>query len=214
MIRVRTWFAAALPLLLAAPALAAAPGAIGDLYVTSDTDDMCRQYDLGTGNLVGTYFTSVNGVGQLAIHYNAASSKVLIGHFSGGVDEFDADTGAWIKTYNPGGGTQWAGIYAPNGNVYIGSWNTNDVREYDGTTGAFIGVLTTVSFPSDMRYGPSGDLFICSYDSFYVKQVDANTGAFIDQWSQPSDCRPNDLEFLPSGDILVTAMGTNVVYHY
>lgn len=71
---------------------------------------------------------------------------MLVGHFNDGVDEYDAVTGAYIKTYNggPGVGTQWAGLYAPTGGVYITSWTTNDVREYDANTGAFIRVVTTV----------------------------------------------------------------------
>ena len=40
-------------------------------------------------------------------------------------------TAAFSKTYNPAGGWQWAGLYVPSGNVYIGDMSTNDVREYD-----------------------------------------------------------------------------------
>lgn len=87
-------------------------------------------------------------------------NRLLVGHFSGGVDEFDGATSAYIKTYNPAGGTQWSGIFAPNGNVYIGSWSTNDVREYDSATGALVGPLTPVYGPSDMRTGPNGNLYI------------------------------------------------------
>ncbi|MBZ0266970.1 hypothetical protein K8I85_02340 [bacterium] len=206
---------AALVLLGASPAAASGPpGAMGDLYVTNDVDNMTRQYDGVAGTLVGTYLTSVSGIGQMAIHYGASNNRVLVGHLSGGVDEFDANTGAYIKTYNPGGGWQWAGIYAPNGNVYIGDHSTNDVREYDSTTGAPVSVLTTCDGPGDMIIGPNGNLFIASYTGGYVKEVDANTGAFVDQWSQAFGDRPNDIAFLPDGRILVTAGGSNVCYVY
>lgn len=199
---------------LAATALAGLPGAVDDIYVTNDVDNMTRQYDGATGSLVGPFFTSNAAVGQMAIHYGDTDNRVLIGHLSGGVEEFNASTGAYIKTYNAGGGWQWAGLYAPNGNVYIGDQSTNDVREYDSSTGAFVSVLTTVDGPADMLIGPNGNLFICSYLSGYVREVDANTGAFVDQWSQTFGDRTNDIAFLPSGDILVTAMGSNVCYHY
>jgi hypothetical protein len=213
--------------LLAAPALglflllgsspaatAGPPGAAGDLYVTNDVDNLARQYDGMAGTLVGTYITSASGVGQMAIHFGMSNARVLIGHLSGGVDEFDANSGTYIKTYNPGGGWQWAGLYAPNGNVYIGDHATNDVRQYDSTTGAFVGVLTTVDGPADMVIGPNGNLFIASYTGGYVKEVDANTGAPVAQWSQAFGDRTNDIAFLPGGEILVTAGGSNVCYVY
>lgn len=199
---------------LASTAPAGPPGAVGDLYVTNDFDNMTRQYDGTSGALVGSFYNSAGASGQMAIHYGATNNRVLIGHISGGVEEYNATTGAYIKTYNAGGGWQWAGLYAPDGNVYIGDMATNDVRKYDSTTGAFLSVLTPVDGPADMRIGPNGHLYICSYTEGYVKEVDATTGAFVDQWVQGVDDRTNDLAFLPSGDILVTVMSSNVCYHY
>jgi len=197
-----------------ASAAAGPPAAVGDLYVTNDVDNMTRQYDGVSGALVGKYVTSSAALGQMAIHFGESNNLVLVGHLSGGVEEFDANTGTYIKTYNPGGGWQWAGIYAPNGNVYIGDHATNDVREYDSTTGALVGVLTTCAGPGDMIIGPNGHLFIASYTAGYVKEVDANTGAFVDQWAQTFGDRTNDVAFLPDGRILVTAGGSNVCYVY
>ena len=185
-----------------------------DLYVTSDANNVVRRYDGVTGALVTNFFGSNAAVGQLGIHFGATNNRVLVGHFSGGVEEFDATTGGYIKTYNAGGGTQWAGLYGPNGNVLIGDWNTNDVREYDATTGAFVGVLTPVTVPADMRIGPNGNLFICSFSGGFVLEVNASNGAFVSQWSQPAGAQTNDIAFPPSGEILVTAMQTNTAYRY
>ena len=200
--------------LLASAVQAGPPGAIGDLFVTNDIDNMTRQYDGASGAIVGPFFNSAAATGQMAIHYGATNNRVLIGHSAGGVEEFNASTGAYIKTYNAGGGWQWAGIYAPDGNVYIGSMTTNDVRKYDSTTGAFLSVLTPMDGPADMLIGPNGHLYICSYTNSYVKEVDATTGALIDTFSQTGGDRTNDIAFLPGGDILVTAMSSNVCYHY
>ena len=195
--------------LLAVPASAA----VGDLYVTSDASDVVREYSPG-GAFQLNFTSSVNGAGQLAIHYGISNNRVLVGHFGGGVDEFDATTGAFIKTYNPGGGVQWAGLYGPTGNVLIGSWTTNDVRVYDANTGAFLSVLCPMPGPSDMRIGPNGNLFICSYTDSMVREVNATSGAFVNQFSQPFGARTNDIAFNSNGDVLVTAMGTNVVHVY
>ena len=45
-------------------------------------------------------------------------------------------------------------------------------------------------------------------------EVNAITGAFVNQWSQPPLSRTNDIDFLPSGEMLVTAMGHNKVFRY
>ena len=51
-------------LALAPVALAGAPGAIGDCFVTNDIDNQCRQYDGPTGSLVGPYFANAGAVGS------------------------------------------------------------------------------------------------------------------------------------------------------
>jgi len=150
----------------------------------------------------------------MAIHFGASNGRFLVGSAFGGVDEYNSATGAYIKTYSPGGGWQWAGIYAPNGNVYIGSMSTNDVREYDVNTGAFVRVVCTVPGPADMRIGPNGNLYICSYTNSLVQQNDPATGNFINMWSQTAGDRTNDIAFLPNGEILVTVMSSNVFYRY
>jgi DNA-binding beta-propeller fold protein YncE len=199
--------------LLLAPALAhASTGGIGDLFVTSDASNMVRAYAGITGSYLGVFTGSALGSGELGIHFGATNNRVLVGHFGGGVDEFDATTGAYIKTYSPGGGWQWAGIYAPNGNVYIGSMTTNDIREYDANTGAFVRVLCTIPGPADMAYGPNGHLYICSYQIGGVKEVDAVTGATYSSWMMPIPSSCNDIAFLPNGYSIVTAMGPNVAF--
>jgi len=186
---------------------------IGDVYVTSDASNQVRQYN-GTSGAYQTVFTTAFAAnGELGIHFGATNNRVLIGHWSGGVEEFNATSGAYIKTYNPGGGTQWAGLYGPTGGVYIGDWSTNDVREYDSTTGAFIRVVTPVQNPADMRLD-GNRLYIASFNGGYVLRVNATTGAFAGQWSTPPVSQPNDVVVLPSGEILVTCMRIDQVCRY
>ncbi len=196
-----------------------AVGGIGDLYVTSDASNLTRGYAGATGSFLGVHLTSVAPAsGQLAIHFGDVNGRVLVGHFSGGVNEFDATTGAFIKTYNPGGGWMWSAIYRPNGNVYVASTSTDEVLEYDGTTGAFIRVLATFPpgfMPSDMRFGPNGHLYVCMYGGSMVYELHPNSGAILGLWPMPiAGDRANDIAFLPSGDILVTAMGSNLCWRF
>ncbi|MEP7027662.1 MAG: hypothetical protein ABI960_03615 [Candidatus Eisenbacteria bacterium] len=199
---------------LFAPARAHAVGAVGDLFITSDASNLVRAYGGASGVLIGTFTNSVNGSGELGIHFGAANGRVLVGHFGGGVDEFDASTGAFIKTYAPGGGWQWAGLYAPNGNVYIGSQLTGDVREYDVNTGAFVRVLCSFAGAADMEIAPNGHLFICGYTFGNIGEFDATTGALISTWSLPSGCEANDILFLPGNGIFVTASRCNLIFRF
>src|SRR5690349_10139487 len=190
-------------------------GHAGDMYVTSDAVDIVRRYDPATGAYVSDFTPSIFSSEQLCVHFGATNNRVLIGHRLGGVEEFDAISGAYIKTYNATGGRQWAGIYGPSGHVLIGDDSTNDVRKYDAATGAFVGVLTACFSPADMRIGPNGNLYVCSFLGGGVLEVNPTTGAFVSAWSLPSGSQANDIAFNPvNGEILVTAMGPNVVFRY
>ena len=205
---------ALLALSFASSPAAASAGGPGDLYVTSDASNLVRAYAGTSGLFLGVFAPSTLGSGELGIHFGATNNRVLVGHFGGGVDEYVASTGAYIKTYAPGGGWQWAGVYGPNGNVYIGSQVTNDIREYDVNTGAFVSILCPMNEPADMEYGPSGNLYICSFSLGGVKVVHPVSGATQMIWTLPPNTQANDVAFLPGGRVVVTAMGTNVAYVY
>lgn len=211
--RLRPFFVLALLLSAALLPVREAAASSGDLFVTSDASNLVRTYSGASGVFQGIFSASSTPVGQMAVHFGATNNRVLIGHNAFGVEERDATTGALIKIYNPGGGWQWAGLYAPTGEVYIGDMLTNDVRAYDATTGAFIRVVTSVLGPADMDIGPDGNLYICSFYGGYVLIVDAVTGAFVDQINLPVPSQPNDIAFHPiNGSLHVTDMKPGLGY--
>lgn len=185
-----------------------------DLYTSSDAMNLVHRYNGSTGAMYNVLCPSFAANGELAIHFGQTQNRLLVGHFNSGVEEFNASTGAYIKTYNPSGGVQWAGLFGPNGNVIIGDWNTGKVSEYNSASGVWIQDLTTVASPADMVIGPNGNLFICAFAGGYVREVNATNGAFVSQWNLPATAQPNDIAFNPNGEILVTAMVTNVVYRF
>jgi DNA-binding beta-propeller fold protein YncE len=195
----------------ASPAFAAF-GGIGDMFITGDVSNTVRSYGGVTGNFIGLFGAPTNS--PLAIDFGALNGRALVGGFGGGVMEFDASTGAYIKTYGPPTWA-WSAIYRPsNGNVLVASSATDQINEYDATTGAFIQLFAPLpGAPSDMRYGPNGHLYVCAYNGAMVWELHPLTGNVISLWSTPFGTRPNDVEFL-NGEILVTCMGTNVVYRY
>lgn len=94
-------------LLILSLGLAVTP-ASASLFVSSDVFNFVGEYNATTGAFGGPFAASVGAQGQLGVKLNAAGDRMLVGHFGGGVNEFDANTGAYIKTYNggPGVGTQ------------------------------------------------------------------------------------------------------------
>ena len=83
---------------LAACSTAPAYAAPGDMYVTSDASNTTRQYNGTTGAFQTVFKTAFAASGNLGIHFGATNNRVLIGHWGGGVEEFNATTGAYIKT--------------------------------------------------------------------------------------------------------------------
>lgn len=208
----RLFLAAALTLSITAARPAHAVfGGIGDMFVTGDVSNTVRSYGGVTGSFIGLFGAPTNS--PLAIDFGLYNGRVLVGGFTGGVMEFDANTGAWIKTYGPPVWT-WSAIYAPNGNVLVASSATDEILEYDSNTGAFVQLFAPIpGAPSDMRYGPNGNLYVCTYTGTMVWELNPVNGSVVSSWSLPFGTRPNDVEFL-NGEILVTAMGTNLVYRF
>jgi len=186
----------------------------GDLLVTSDATNVTNNY-VGTNGLFQSAFTpSVSGLGQMAVHFHPTNGRVLIGHSSGGVDEFDSN-GNYLKTYNAGGGWQWAGVYAPSGHVLIGDMLTNTVRRFNPNTGALVGMLTPVPSPADMDFGPNGNLYVCSFYAGVVFEIDPLTGNVLNTIAPPSPSQPNDVAWNPAnGEMLISDFRASVVHRY
>ena len=203
--------AAALTATCAVPALAA----VGDLYVTSDAANQCNFYS-GTTGAYQNFFALLNfGVGQMSIHFGASNNRALIGSSGGGVEEFDATTGAYIKNYNAAGGWQWGAVYGPSNTVIIGDMSTQDVRKYDATTGAFLGVLQNIPDPADMEFGPGGALWVCSFSNGLVYKLNPSNGNILGILALPPNSQANDIAFNPvNNEILVTDMRAICVYRF
>lgn len=184
--------------------------AVGDLHVTSDALNKTMVYNGISGTTISDPFTTVaaGAQGPLGVHVGTTNNRMLVGHFSGGVNEFDANTGAYIKTYNVGASSMnWAGVYAPNGDVYAGDSANSAIYRYDANTGAQIGTFANMPSPADMRIGPNGNLYVCAFTpGGGVWEFNATNGAFVSQWATPANTLANDIAFLPDGRILVTTM--------
>jgi streptogramin lyase len=80
--------------------------------------------------------------------------------------------------------------FGPDGNLYVGSWGTNNVLRYDRTTGAFLGAFVPagsggLNRPEGLAFGPDGDLYVVSQGTNSILRYDGATGAFLGVFSGP-----------------------------
>ena len=114
-------------------------------------------------------------------------------------------------------------VFGPDGNLYVGSLNTNEVLRYDGTTGSFLGAFVTagsggLSGPAvdGLIFRPDGRLYVASRNGNSVLRYDATTGAYIDTFVAPGSgglLQPKGMIFAPDGSLLVSS-GNNEVLRY
>jgi DNA-binding beta-propeller fold protein YncE len=190
----RAAIAVALAFATLAPSPARAVGGIGDLFVSSDAANNITAYNGVSGNFLGVFTNSVLANAPLGLHfgYGPSAGKVLLGSFGGGVDEFDATTGAFIRVLCPAPGGPADMQYGPNGHLYICEYMTGSVREVDAVTG---GLISFWSLPPNTR---ANDIaFLPSPPRILVTAMGTNlcyvyspahviiTAFFGSQWGRP-----------------------------
>ena len=108
---------------------------------------------------------------------------------------------------------------ARDGNLFVESRDTNDVLEYDGSTGVFDTTFVTsgsggLSKPLDLVFGPNGNLFVVTINNS-VLEYNGSTGAFVTTFVASGSGGLNvalGLTFGPNGNLFVT--GGNDVLEY
>ena len=132
--------------------------------------------------------------------------------------------GALVAKANNGGMDRSSGmVFGPDGNLYVGSLNTNEVLRYDSATGALLGPFVTAGSGgligpavNGLIFRPDGRLYVASRNSDSVLRYDASTGAFIDTFVAAGSgglLQPKGMIFAPDGSLLVSS-GTNEVLRY
>jgi hypothetical protein len=103
----------------------------------------------------------------------------------------------------------------PDGNLYVPSAFTNQVLEFDGKTGAYVGVIVPaganpsgtnpLSHPNVVTFGPDGNLYVAGRESNNVLRYNMATGV-IDEFipSSAGVYQPRGLTFDAAGDLLVS----------
>ena len=155
------------------------PGAMlvspwGRLLVASAGTDSVKAFDPRTGAYLGDIVAP--GSGGLVSPFGLAVSAdgtLLVTSGDNRVLEYATGTGEFVREFvtlgDNGGLDEPRGLLVlPSGNVLVASWNSSQVLEFDGGSGAFLrqfnrgGTAThmTLDQPWCMRLGPDGDVYV------------------------------------------------------
>lgn len=174
-----------------------------------------------------SWFFALASVGAMLVVPGTSEAALFVsnGAGSGGVYEFGATTGQFIKSFgadvlgNPSGLT-----FDSSGNLLAATIaGANPVVAFHPATGAEIGPLVTgeggiLDRPEGLTIGPDGDLYAANGFVLPVPnsilRYDASTGAFINVFAAPAGTfySPFDLSFGPNGNLYVTTMQDSAVY--
>ena len=113
-------------------------------------------------------------------------------------------------------------MIGPTGNLLVASRATDEVLEYDATTGSFLGALVSAGLgglfePFGLAFDSAGVLYVTSNDG-RILRYDGSTGSFLGEFVSVADNGglddPHGLLFLPSGNLLVASYETDQILEY
>ncbi|MGD2108632.1 MAG: M12 family metallo-peptidase [Phycisphaerae bacterium] len=192
------------------------------ILVTSSGDDRVLEFD-ADGNYVGDLLPSGSGGLDYPTGLIIAPSGSLLvsSRNTNSVLAYNAVTGAPIGEFvSPGDGGLQAPFgltFGPNGDLFVTS-ATDEVLEYDGVTGSFVGPFVdainngSLDQPRGLTFKGDGNLLVCSYASDEVLEYEGQTGAPLGKWSiveggyKPHD-QPWGIRVGPNGQVFVSRKG-------
>jgi WD40 repeat protein len=109
------------------------------------------EYDGSTGTVIGTFATEVTAPNGLLL---APNGNLIVADSFDGLLELDIGTGELIRNIDPSGRFV-AADFLPNGDLLATELDSSEVRRYDWSTGAFLGVFaTTPGYPQGIAVIP------------------------------------------------------------
>ncbi len=169
----------------------------GFLYVSSRSTNEVLRYNATTGAFVGAFVSAGSGGlnGPQDLVFGPNGNLFVSSIFSNEVIEYNGTTGAFIDEFveddpvtlfidEDGGLDGPHGLrFGTGGDLFVASINTDAVKRYNGTTGAYIGNFVAAgSGGLDVPLGivfQGGDLYVSSFQTDQVKRYNGTTGAFI-----------------------------------
>ncbi len=159
----------------------------------------------------------------------AASADLLVSTFNGSSVlrylEDGTPTSGGVSSGSGGLSSATGVCFGPNGNMFVSSRDTGKVLEYNGATGAYVGVFATLpnnpdplggpdvpASPAALRWGGDGKLYVADSGSTKLERFNAD-GSFDSVVANVSYQLANGFSFGPTGDIFFADFGYGVIFH-
>jgi len=194
-----------------------APAVRADIFVssanTTESDVLSFSQVTGVTKLDMSVTTSLpNGTNGMAFGPDGNLYVVNTGHQT--VLRFNPISGTLIGTFVPAGSGlsfPWGLTFGPDNNLYVADWDAG-VRQFNGTTGAAMGAITTSGTGAsvsayDVKFGPDGNIYVSDLNSGSILRYNGTTLAFMNVFAVPpavssiSFTQPQGLAFASNGNL-------------
>jgi WD40 repeat protein len=127
-----------------------------------------------------------------------------LNYFAGGLQRYDAKTGALIDTIGELPLRRSELNIGPDGNFYVTISNQFEIKRIDARTGATTQFIdaSQIGHIRGMDFGPNGNLFVASPSLGSILEFNGQTGQFIRYFIR-GIATPIDLDFAPNGSLFV-----------
>ncbi len=155
-------------------------GTGGNLLVADALSGRILEFNALNGSYIGDFaFLSGMRAGEITF---AHSNLFVIDQASSAVQRFDSQ-GNYLGVFVSSLDSPADFVFGPNGNLFItvGDFQASRVEQYDGLTGAFLGIFASENGLSDatgLDFGPDGNLYVASSSTASILEFNGSTGAF------------------------------------
>jgi hypothetical protein len=181
---------------------------------------------------IGKHFCSLIAVaGCTLATCHPVSAQIFVADFGNNrIDRYSGESSAFPGTFSGtfvtagSGGLQnpFGLVFAPNGDLLVGSFNSRSIKRYSGVNGAYLGDLVSAGSgglgnpfgPYGMILDSSGNLLVSNLDGT-VKRYNSLTGTFLGDFvTTGSLSAPHGLAYGNDGNLYVSDFGDNTVKRY